>query len=315
MSRAPFRSLQGLAAAAAIAAAIASPSRAAAEDPNVAKAQALFAEGRTALEKGDFTAACAKFNGSLALVERASTLLNLAQCEEKLGKLTGALKHWKTGIALLPAGDPRLAISKERAAALEARVPRLSGSLGPRPPAGARVEIDGLEVPLEGLAAGVPLDPGRHVVAVFGPGGAEQRTTVDLVEKERRTVSLSISAPAEPPPAAPSATRGAGFAVLGVGLASGVLAGITGGMLVAKNASIQKHCDVIVGGTHYCDATGRSLIDGAGPLKVVNAIGWGVGLAGVAAGVTMIVVGGKAQASVAPTALPGGGGALVTGRF
>lgn len=40
----------------------------------LAKAQALFVEGRAAMERGDFPAACARFSASLSLMTRASTL-------------------------------------------------------------------------------------------------------------------------------------------------------------------------------------------------------------------------------------------------
>jgi len=50
---------------------------------------------------------------------------------------------------------------------------------------------------------------------------------------------------------------------------------------------------------------------------VVNAIGWGVGIAGVGAGVVMLVVGrtpAKHPPSVGPLILPGGGGGHTNGR-
>jgi hypothetical protein len=148
---------------------------------------------------------------------------------------------------------------------------------------------------------------------LFVPGSADQRATVDVAEKESRTVNLVVAL-APPPPTPSSSARTAGFVLLGVGLASGVMAGVTGGLLVSKNSAIQDACK-LQGEVHVCTPAGRDLINGAGPLKVVNAIGWGAGLAGVGAGIALVVIGGKTPASVTPTAFPGGGGALVTGRF
>src|SRR5262249_50798845 len=132
---------------------------AAAQSTNDAQAQTLFTEGRTALQKGDYRTACAKFAQSLALVQRGSTLLNLAQCEQHEGKLVAAAAHWKEGISLLPPGDERLAISKERLAALAPRLPHLTVTLSAPAPPGTRIEVDGSAVPLADIGAGVPIDP------------------------------------------------------------------------------------------------------------------------------------------------------------
>jgi hypothetical protein len=120
-----------------------------------------------------------------------------------------------------------------------------------------------------------------------------------------------------------STLRKTGFALLGVGVAGGVVAGVTGALLLSRNASINTDCPV-TNGVHTCTPEGRSLINGVGGLNVANGIGWGVGLAGVASGVVLIVVGGKSSApapaekaaiTVAPTGLPGGGGVWMTARF
>ena len=56
---------------------------------------------------------------------------------------------------------------------------------------------------------------------------------------------------------------------------------------------------------------------GATSLNVVNGVAWGVGLAGLAGGVVLLVLGRAdgAATAVAPAALPGGGGLRVTGTF
>jgi hypothetical protein len=281
---------------------------------DVSQAQALFTEGRTAMEKGDYTTACAKFTASLALVQRASTMLNLAQCEQHEGKLVAASKHWKEGIALLPPDDERVAVSKERAAALAPRLPHLTVKLAGPPPDGARIEVDGASVPAPELAAGVPIDPGRHTVVLRVPGAADQRSSVDVVEGEAKTVTLAPEA--APPTPKPSSSGGglrtAGFALISVGVAGGIVVAVTGGILVSKRSTINAECP------HMTDCTGStwmSDIASTKPFNVVNGIGWGVGLAGLASGVALVVVGGKAPAAVGPTALPGGGGLSMSGRF
>src|SRR6185369_16226618 len=48
-------------------------------------AEALFQEARALLEKGDYAAGCPKFEQSLALNPSASTMLNIAKCQENNG--------------------------------------------------------------------------------------------------------------------------------------------------------------------------------------------------------------------------------------
>jgi hypothetical protein len=235
---------------------------------------------------------------------------------EGRSRLVAASKHWQQGIAQLPAGDERLAISKERAAALEKRIPHVVVALTGDLPAGASIEVDGNGVPVEELRAGAAVDPGPHVVVLRVPGAPDQRSTVDLAEGERKSVTFVPAAPPAPPEVhtGPSSARVAGFVVGGVGLVGVVVAAATGAVLVSKNAQITSGCP----SKANCSAAEMSLVDSTGSLKIVNAVGWGVGIAGVATGVVLIVVGGKGtrpETAIAPTALPGGAGLSVSGSF
>src|SRR5262245_31877335 len=57
---------------------------------SVSAAEALFEEGRSALAAGDLDLACARFRESNRLDPAVGTVLNLADCEEKRGKLATA---------------------------------------------------------------------------------------------------------------------------------------------------------------------------------------------------------------------------------
>jgi hypothetical protein len=93
-----------------------------------------------------------------------------------------------------------------------------------------------------------------------------------------------------------------------------IVAAVTGGMLVSKNAAINQACPV-VGGVHECSTQGRSLINGAKPLDIANGIGWGLGIAGVVSGTVLVIVSGKTVTTVAPSAQTGGVGLRVGGTF
>src|SRR5262249_26535607 len=153
-------------------------------------------------------------------VTRASTLLNLAQCEQHEGRLASASKHWKQGIDLLPPNDERLAISKERAAELEKRVPHFTVKLTGQAPPDARAQVDGADAKLDDLLKGVPADPGKHTIALLIPGRPDQRASVELAEGDAKTVGLTIPDAGDTPP--PPVTGGngkrtAGFVIGGIG--------------------------------------------------------------------------------------------------
>ena len=314
----------------ALALACIAPAPAAAQPPDLEQAQRLFNEARAALEQGRREEACGKFRSSLALAEIANTLFNVARCEEADGHLAAALGLWRRGIALLRGGDERLPVARERVVALERRAPHVTVTLSPGAPPGARVLADGVEIPPASLGAPLPLDPGGHALVVEAPGHRPQRLDVRLSEGEALELSLSAgpaeaapappgprptSTPPPPPPSPPAGDgrRTLGFVIAGVTVGGFAVAGITGGLLLARDGRIEEQCP-----DQRCTPEGRAEIDGAGSLFVANAIGWGVGVAGVAAGVVLLLTApGDAapRAAIGPAPIPGGGLVSMTGRF
>ena len=113
--------------------AVASPAAA-----QVSRAEEKFREGRTAMEAGDLATACAKFEESLSLEASIGPLLNLADCEEKRGRLVRGLVLWREGLAKLPADDGRRDLATRRVADFERRIPKIVVSADP----GASILID-----------------------------------------------------------------------------------------------------------------------------------------------------------------------------
>ncbi len=291
------------------------PARAAwADQGPVEEAQTLFTQGRAALEKGDYTTACATLEKSLALMPRPSTLGSLAQCEEHQGKLLSAAKHMEQGIDLLAAGDPRIPPAKAQAKELDARIPRVVLKLSGPGPARASARLDGAPVLIDQFAEGVAVDPGRHSVVVSVWGAPDQETTIDVAVKETRTVTIVL------PPVAPqvvkqtargSGLKTAGYVAFGVGAAGAILAAVTGGVLVHDHAEINADCP-----NKFCSPAGRSLINGVGPLNVANGIGWGLGVTAVTAGAILLAVSGTTgDETTSSTALVIGNGIWLRGSF
>ena len=64
------------------------------------EAEQLFREGREAMKRADYALACPSFERSLALDPALGTLLNLAVCEEKRGRLGQALARYRQFVEL-----------------------------------------------------------------------------------------------------------------------------------------------------------------------------------------------------------------------
>ncbi len=166
-----------------------------AQPRDVAKADALFREGRAAMKKGDFEAACPKLEESYRLDPAAGTGINLGDCFEKRGKVASALLAYEAARALLQPGDPRIGPVEKEIAALDKRAPRLTIKLAAGAPEGTTVKRDGREVGGEGLGLAVPVNPGQHWIVVVAPGRADSRTKVKLAEGGSRTLVVEAGEP------------------------------------------------------------------------------------------------------------------------
>src|SRR5262245_57391445 len=151
-----------------------------------AAAEALFRAGREAAERGDHRAACAKFGESNRLDPAVGTVLNIAICEEQLGRLAAAWQHYQEAIQGLPPSDDRLPLALERAKNLEQRVPRLTIRLASSAPSGTRVYRGEVELGPASFGVPLPLDPGSYVFAVEAPGREPKRFSVKLGPSENR---------------------------------------------------------------------------------------------------------------------------------
>lgn len=252
-----------------------------------AAAEALFRQGREALERKDYVTACAKFAESQRLDPAAGTLMNWASCEETRGHTASAWQHWREALDYLPAGDDRTEFAQARVAALEPKLPRLTLQLVAAAPPGTRVERDGVLLGAASLATPLPVDPGSHVVRVVAPGFAERRYEVTLKEAEQRVL---VVAPGErlpePPPtvaaqadSGPSGRRTLGWVLGGVGVVGIGAAVGTGLWLADRQDVVDAECD-----EGLCSQRGLDAASTGQTLLWANAASWVVGVAGLGTG-------------------------------
>ncbi|HEY8076878.1 MAG TPA: hypothetical protein VIF62_22280 [Labilithrix sp.] len=340
----------------AIATATAAPALAdAPSDP--AGAQTLFYEARNLMKQGKFAEACPKLAESLRLDEGMGTRFNLADCEEHVGHIATAWAGFLevAGKARAAKQPDREKIARQRAQALEPRLPKLVIDVEPNAPAGLEVKRDGVTVGSAAWGTPIPVDPGQHTIVADAPGRIQFETRVQSTEAKTSHVTITLAAaPVAPPavatpaPAPPSPepqptqltyaeAPGPNQALRDAfpppeqddrGKAQRIVGWTAGGLGLASLAvsgafgivSLDKHNS---SRSHcagdVCDATGASLREDAiraGNVATGAAIGGG---AGVVLGAILLLTAPSAPSSKAIQAVPsvaqGYGGLTIQGRL
>lgn len=241
-------------------------------DPNAAQADALFNEGRDLMANGQYASACPKFEQSQKLRPGIGTLFNLADCHEKIGKLTLAYQEFKevvdrTKVALQP---ERQKIAEERVAALEAKLGKLVIQIPPTQ-LKVSVELDGTVLLPDRIGVPLLIPAGDHTVRATTPqdAGDPFETSFSMPGGGATT---TVTIPVAP---GPKMERNTGVAVVG-----GILTGLGGLALV---------------GALVVSAQGDA--EGSGPAAGGLVL---AGLVGLAVGIPLLVVGMKKRPVAGP---------------
>lgn len=161
-------------------------------------AETLFAEGKKQLNQKRYTEACKSFSDSQRLDPGVGTLLNLAVCYEKQGKLASAWTIYREAAAAARAAKQtsREQAARKGADALEPRLAKLTivTPTGDLPPQMVIVR-DGEVVPpsLWGVAA--PIDPGLHQLDVTAPGREKWSAQVAANAGQSSTITVPVLKP------------------------------------------------------------------------------------------------------------------------
>ncbi len=223
------------------------------------------------------------------------------------------------------------------------------------PQAGLQLLLDGASLSPEEWGLPTPVDPGDHVLVVTSQGRTRRTITAHLgPESPRATIQVdSLDEPAssaQPPPpvtlapapvesvAPPSSTaapepdqqpsgadpgatrRWIGIGTGGAGVVSLAVSGVL--VLAAKGKFNQSNAPGLCTATpDDCNAAGRPIRQDAVGLAAAATVFVVVGAVAAAAGVVLYVTAPRASPTstsalfIAPTAIPGGGGALLSGSF
>jgi serine/threonine-protein kinase len=272
-----------------------------------AAAEALFQAGRDLMTAGKFDEACTKFEGSQKLDAGLGTLLFLADCYEKAGRLASAWATFREAESIASGrGDQaRAQVARGRYAVLEPRLSKLWIKVAAGNDPATQVKRDGEAIPPESWGVALPTDVGEHLIEASAPGKKPWSSKVE-VQGENANVSVEVplleAAPAAtavpaPPPSAPAAATtlvatpepasssntqrvlayvAGGVGVVGLGLGTFFTVHAS-----SKKTDSLKHCDKDQ--PNQCDATGVSLRNDAlssARLATAFMVGGGVLLAG-----------------------------------
>jgi len=297
---------------------------------DVSAADEAFKKGRELLKAGKYAEACVQFEQSQALDPALGTLFNIAQCDERIGKLATALAAYREVIAK-DTNQTRRQTASENAGNLQPRVPRLVVQVPP----GARhviVTLDGKR----SIDAGEPveLDMGDYTIEVHADGMADYTTQAKITD-EGKTVTITAKlipgkseelvridhkvkhdddGAIEPAPRSHRKLYGiAAMAAGGAGLVTGV---IFGGLASSKWSDAKAVC----GGTTcttQADADRASALGDQARSKANVSTGLVVAGGVIAAvGVVIYVTAPSEHAvRVAAHASPDGGSVTLSGRF
>lgn len=258
------------------------------------EASRLFQDGRAAFAQADYERASSFFEQSYQLDPALGTLLNLAVCEEKLGKLRAALGHLEQARNSADAADRRRPLVEERIAQLDARIPRLTVQRSAVMSDNVAISLDQRELAAAEIGATMRIDPGRHILDCTGPRGERCTNVFSLKEGESAvhvaTVTHASIAPggapppdaAHPNPPSPSVLppsdnrRPLAYATGAFGLA-GVLVGlVAGGAVLNQKNIVEAHCD-----RTGCDRTGYDAAQLGMTLSTIGTISTAVGLSAI----------------------------------
>src|SRR5262249_15307100 len=138
-----------------------------------AGAEKLFVEARKLLDAGKYVEACQRLADSQKLDPGVGTLLNLAQCYEKIGRTATA---WATYHEAAEAARARGQAEREKKAARAAAglEPNLSKLVVTVPDAaaekGVEVKRNGTPLPKSLWGVSEPVDPGEYLIEAHADG-------------------------------------------------------------------------------------------------------------------------------------------------
>jgi hypothetical protein len=247
-------------------------------------AEVLFYTARGMLEAGKVSQACEKLAESYRLDATPGTLLNLAVCHEKEGKIGRAWGEFREAIAdaQKTGRTDREELAREHVKAIEPELPMLTIAV----PQGSRVRgvqvfRNGSELSEAAWETPIPADPGVVKIELRAPGYYTSTKEITMARRQHMSVTLDPLRPLPvvvPPEPFLTARRTTGLIVGGTGLVALGVGAVFGVMTMNDVKASNAECPIQ-------DGERRCTAEGAAAMNQANVHGWVSTLSFVAGGV------------------------------
>jgi hypothetical protein len=296
----------------------------------LSKARALFQRAIELEQAGNYTQALEQFRDVGQVRMTPQVRFHIASCEEKLGRLVTALGGYELALAdAETVGDDFKNEVDTAVTRLRASIPKLVIQRGTGADA-AEIELDGVALGASSVGVAVPLDPGPHSVNAKAPGSLPFSQTVTIAENEQKTVDIELTPEPQPEDTRPGGSgtqtvdlngkphpRLVPYVIGGVGVVSLIGSGVLFGLRQSTLSDLENKCGA---DRKSCPSSSRGEVSNLSTYNTTAQIALGVGVVGVGAAVTLLLLQKKqpsAQAGLmftpdAPNALAG---ASLRGRF
>jgi hypothetical protein len=267
-----------------------------------ALAETLFFTARGLMEAGRYAEACGKLNESYRLDPAAGTLLNLAVCNEKIGKVASAWGEFRDAQAearRMNRAD-REQLAADRIKAIEPELPFLAVNVPPLVRSIRGFEITRNGIPLQSAAwdTELPVDPGDVEVVERAPGYKPKTLHVTMAAKQHAAIvaePLELAPIERPPPPFWTAKRTTGFALIAGGLVAGGFGAFFGARALSEKSQSDQNCPKDALGNERCTSTGVDDMNQAKTSAWVSDVTLGVAVVGVGLGSYFFFTGGQRE--------------------
>lgn len=301
----------------------AAPAGAAGVDPAQAtavqreQAQALFAKGKKAYDENRLPEALESFKGSIEIVQSPNARLYVARTLREMGRLVEAYAEFGRTMAEAKEHEHEDGRYGKAAQAAEAERNELAKKLGfvrlgiRGANDDAKLTVGGAEVVRAGWVEPIPVMPGNvDIVLNQGTTPVTKQAKVSAGQTVDVTLEATPTGDQPPPPPPPVVTPEGGGSTIpwrpmwiagyGVGALGLGMFAIAGSLSNGTYSDVKAAC-----GTSPCPASQASLVSRGQREQTIANVGLVLGLIGVAAGTTFLVLDLTSRKS-APAAAPGG---------
>jgi hypothetical protein len=275
-----------------------------------ALAEMLFYSARGLMYDNQIAKACQRFGESYRLDPTPGTLLNLAVCHEKEGKLASAWGEFHQALTEAQRSNrpEREQLAKDSIARIEPDLAYLT-IIVPKTVRVARLGVQRNGVPLEegGWEIELPIDPGTNEITATAPQYRPEKKLVTIQKREHLTVTIDplVLAPVvRPPPPYWTSSRVLGVSTMAAGVLATGAGAVFGVLTLNDKAKSLAHCHTF-DQQPRCDSTAVDAMSRANTEAIVADVGIGVGVAAIVTGGVLMLTGGAHELSgPAPAGVP-----------